>query len=120
MNGYPPQYPGPGMQGAQGGPNPDPYGQYGYMQQGQRPQQQPTADDRANQLAQQIMGQQANNPMAGMTKMIAGAGMGLRNYQKPENQFPAAPQPATPSGQTPGLSSMLQNLFSGSHTGGLF
>ncbi len=116
MNGYPPQSPWPGLQG---GPNAAPYGQYGYMQQGQQGQQQPTADQRASQLAQQIMGQPATNPMAGMTQMITGAGMGLRNFQKPENQFPAAPAPAVPGRQTPGLSSMLQNLFSGNHTGGL-
>jgi hypothetical protein len=95
-----------------------PFSSYSYMQQPPQPQQ-PTADERANQLAQQIMGQPANNPMAGMTQMIAGAGMGLRNFQQPENQFPAAPQPAAPGGQTPGLRSMLQNLFSGNHTGGL-
>jgi hypothetical protein len=42
MNGYPPQFPGSGMQGAQamqqGGANASPYGQYGYMQQSQQPQ----------------------------------------------------------------------------------
>lgn len=98
-----------------------PFGAYGYLAQ-QRPQQQGVPDMR-DQIAQQIMGQPAQNVTQGASQMIAGAGMGLRDFMaQANNQFPTAPaasgvpNPAMPTMQNKNLGA----LFGLGPKGGLF
>ena len=100
--------------------SPNPFTAYGYLGQGQQMSPEERQRQAADGLAKQIMGQPAANPMAGVGQMIAGAGMGLRNFQRPQNQFPTAPAPASPGGQAPGFGTVLSNFFTGNHNGGLF
>lgn len=102
MNGYPQQPTAGGFQ------------HYGYMRQGQAD---PAARRQqiAAQLAQQIMGQPAQNVPQGASQLAAGLGMGLANWQKKGEAFPTAPGGADPS-----LMTGLANFFSGRKNGGLF
>lgn len=87
---------------------------YGYMNQGQTD---PTVrrQQMAAQLAQQIMGQPAQNVPQGASQLAAGLGVGLANWQKKADAFPTAPGGADPS-----MLTGLANFFSGRKNGGLF
>lgn len=87
---------------------------YGYMQQGQAD---PTVrrQQMAAQLAQQIMGQPAQNVPQGAGQLAAGLGMGLANWQTKDAAFPTAP-----GGTDPSMMTGLANFFSGRKNGGLF
>ncbi|EUB95878.1 hypothetical protein PMI07_002366 [Rhizobium sp. CF080] len=102
MNEFPQQ---PGAGGFQ---------RYGYMQQDPTD---PTVrrQHMAAQLAQQIMGQPAQNVPQGASQLAAGIGMGLANWQKKDASFPTAPGGADPS-----LMTGLANFLSGRKNGGLF
>ena len=68
----------------------------------------------AQQFAQQMMGQPAQNAVQGYGQLATGIGMGLANYQKQGEQFPAAP-----GGGDPSLMTGLANFLTGRNNGGL-
>lgn len=93
----------------------DPMARYAYMQvQQQRPPQQGGTQQMAQQFAQQMMGQPAQNAVQGYGQLATGIGMGLANYQKQGEQFPVAP-----GGGDPSLMTGLANFFSARNNGGL-
>ncbi len=103
----------PGLPGMPTGA-PSPYSQYAYMGQQQTPDQR--HNEMRNQLAKQIMGTPATSVAGGVGQMVAGAGMGLRNFMdKPENQFPTAPGGAAPS-----FGARIANVFGFGPKAGLF
>lgn len=89
-----------------------PYEAYAYLQRAQ-PQRQGQQDPRAQQMAQQVMGQPAQNVTQGVSQLATGIGMGLRDYMN--KGFPQAPGGAQPSMMTG-----LANLFTGNRNGGLY
>lgn len=106
-----------------GYPGQQPFSAYAYM--GQQPQAGPRAQaaDMRDQLAKQIMGQPAQNVSQGFGQLIAGAGMGLRDYMaQPGNQFPTAPaSTGTANPATPKMQNMnFGTLFGFGPKGGLF
>ena len=78
--------------------------------------EQMTPDDRRaairQQLAQQIMGQPARNPVAGMGQLALGLGMGIERMH--------GPFPETPNRGRADLATRFGNLFSFGHNGGLY
>lgn len=68
----------------------------------------------AQQLAQQMIAQPAQNIAQGIGQMAAGAGLGLAKFNQQASAFPAAPGGATPS-----LATGLANFFTGRNNGGL-
>jgi hypothetical protein len=87
-----------------------PFSQYAYMGRSQ-----PTRQDAAQNLAQRILGQPAQNVTQGVGQLAAGIGLGLANYQKQGQSFPTAPGGAAPS-----FGTQIANFFTGRANGGLF
>jgi hypothetical protein len=69
----------------------------------------------AQQLAQSMIGQPAQNTAQGVGQLVAGIGLGLSNYKKKGQQFPTAPGGAAPS-----FGTSLANFFTGRQNGGLY
>ena len=93
-----------------------PFSRYGFLAQGRQLSPEEQQRQSANRLAQSIMGQPAQNVAQGAGQMIAGAGMGLRNFMdKPENQFPTAP-----GGMAPSFGARLANVLGFGPKGGMY
>ncbi|MEH3109032.1 MAG: hypothetical protein PGN22_02875 [Agrobacterium cavarae] len=68
----------------------------------------------AQQLAQQMLAQPAQNVAHGIGQMAAGAGLGLAKFNQQGSAFPSAP-----GGATSNFATGLANFFTGRNNGGL-